>query len=311
MIGMPFKLRESVCGILRILWILACMHRVVLSAEPAVVVMLGAGTPIPDPRSSGPAVAIVVHGQAYLFDAGAGVVRRAEEAADRHRLPALQAPNLAKLFLTHLHSDHTLGYPDVMLTPWVTGRRQPLEVFGPKGTASMTEHIKQAYSEDIGVRSEGLEHLEPVGLRVNIHEISEGPVYRDAHISVRAFLVSHGTWPQAFGYAIEAGGRTIVISGDTAPCPAIEAACQGCDVLVHEVYSALRFTQLSEPVQRYHASFHTSTRELAAIAARSKPKLLVLYHQLYFGPREGVDLEKEIHQSYSGAVVSSRDLDVY
>jgi ribonuclease BN (tRNA processing enzyme) len=290
---------------------LAGVPRLVFGAESASVIILGSGTPIPDSLSSGPAVAIVAGEQAYLFDAGAGVVRRAEEAAERYRMPALVAPNLTRLFLTHLHSDHTLGYADVILTPWVTGRREALEVFGPKGTAAMTEHLKLAFSDDIEVRTHGLEHLDPEGLRVNLHEISAGPVYRDAHISVRAIPVLHGSWPQAFGYAIEAGGRTIVLSGDTSPCPAIEQACQGCDVLVHEVYSAVRFAGLPPALQKYHASFHTSTSELAAIAARSKPKLLVLYHQIYFGPREGVDLEKEIRQGYSGKVVSGRDLDSF
>jgi ribonuclease BN (tRNA processing enzyme) len=193
----------------------------------------------------------------------------------------------------------------------VVGRREALEVYGPKGTAAMTEHLKLAYADDIELRTHGLEHLDPEGPRVNVHEISAGPVYRDAHISVRAIPVLHGSWPQAFGYAIEAGGRTIVLSGDTSPCPAIEQACQGCDVLVHEVYSAVRFARLPPAVQKYHSSFHTSTSELAAIAARSKPKLLVLYHQIYFGPREGVDLEKEIRQGYSGKVVSARDVDAF
>jgi ribonuclease BN (tRNA processing enzyme) len=280
-------------------------------AESASVIILGSGTPIPDAQSSGPAVAVVAGGQAYLFDAGAGVVRRAEEAAERYRMPELLAANLTRLFLTHLHSDHTLGYADVMLTSWVVGRRQPLEVYGPKGTAAMTEHLQQAYHDDIEIRTHGLEHLDLENLRVNVHEISAGRVYGDAHISVRAIPVLHGSWPQAFGYAIEAGGRTIVISGDTAPCPAIEEACQGCDVLVHEVYSAARLARFPPPVQKYHTTFHTSTTELAAIASRSKPKLLVLYHQMYFGPREGVDLVKEIHQGYSGKVVSSRDLDLF
>lgn len=303
--------RSSLHKTFRVVWLLAGLSRMALAAEPAAVIVLGSGTPIADPRSSGPAVAIVVHGQAYLFDAGAGVVRRAEEAAERYGTAALTPPNLTRLFLTHLHSDHTLGYPDVILTPWVTGRHQALEVFGPKGTASMTEHLKQAYSEDIAIRTLGLEHLDPAGLQVNVHEISEGLAYRDPNISVRAIPVLHGSWPQAFGYAIDAAGRAIVISGDTAPCPAIAKACQGCDVLVHEVYSAVRYAQLPPGAQRYHASFHTSTLELAAIAARSRPKLLVLYHQLYFGPSEGVDLEKEIRQNYSGKVVTSHDLDKY
>jgi len=280
-------------------------------ADSASVIILGSGTPIPDPDASGPALAIVAGDQAYLFDAGAGVVRRADEAAHRYHLRALVAPNLTRLFLTHLHSDHTLGYADVILTPWVVGRREPLEVYGPKGTAAMTEHLKAAYHDDIEVRTHGLEHLPLEGLDVNVHEISAGPIYHDSHISVRAIPVLHGSWPQAFGYAIDAGGRTIVISGDTAPCHAIEEACRGCDVLVHEVYSAVRFAQMPPGAQKYHSSFHTSTTELAAIASRSKPKLLVLYHQLYFGPKEEVDLEKEIRQGYSGKVVSSRDLDSF
>jgi ribonuclease BN (tRNA processing enzyme) len=288
---------------------LAGTPRLLFPAEAARVIILGSGTPIPDALVSGPAVAIVAGGQAYLFDAGAGVVRRAEEAADRYRMPALSAPNLTRLFLTHLHSDHTLGYADVILSPWVSGRREALEVFGPKGTAAMTEHLKLAYSDDIEIRTHGLEGLDLEGLRVNVHEISAGPIYHDAHVSVRAIPVLHGSWPQAFGYAIEADGRTIVLSGDTSPCPAIEEACHRCDILLHEVYSAVRFARLPAWSQKYHGSFHTSTSELAAIAARSKPKLLVAYHQVYFGPKEGVDLEKEIRRGYSGKVVSSRDLD--
>jgi ribonuclease BN (tRNA processing enzyme) len=283
------------------------------SAERAKVVLLGSGTPIPDPSSSGPAVAVVVNGRAYLFDAGAGVVRRAQAAAEKFGMPALDATNLTRLFLTHLHSDHTLGYPDLILTPWVVGRREPLEVYGPEGTAAMTEHLKAAYAADIKVRTEGMEGLNTRGLRVNVHEIQAGqPVYRDANITVRAIPVRHGSWHQAFAYAMDAGGRTIVISGDTAPATALEEACQGCDVLVHEVYSANRFKlAYGSCAGQYHASFHTSTEELARLAAAAKPKLLVLYHQLYCGPRERVDLKKEIRQTYSGNVVNGRDLTVY
>jgi ribonuclease BN (tRNA processing enzyme) len=283
------------------------------TGEQAKVVLLGSGTPIPDPKSSGPAVAVVTNGQAYLFDAGAGVVRRAEAAAESLGIAALSAPNLTRLFFTHLHSDHTLGYPDVILTPWIVGRSQPLEVYGPKGTAAMTEHIKLAYAEDIAIRTEGLEHLTPAGLRVNVHEFSaSGPVYSDANISVRAIAVPHGSWPAAFGYAIDADGRRIVISGDTGPTDVLAEACHGCDVLVHEVYSAERlYARFGPGARQYHATFHTSTKELAEIASKAKPKLLVLYHQLYFASPDAVDLEKEIRQDYSGAVVNGRDLSVY
>lgn len=281
--------------------------------DRAKVILLGTGTPIPDPRASGPAVAVVVNGQAYLFDAGAGVVRQAQAAAEKFRLAALDATNLTRLFITHLHSDHTLGYPDLMLTPWVVGRPQPLEVYGPLGAAAMTDRLKEAYAADIKVRSYGAEGLGRRPLNVRVHEISQpGEVYRDANVTVRAFSVPHGSWPQAFGYAIDAAGRSIVISGDTAPSEEIAKACRGCDLLMHEVYSDDRFKIVFGPERgAYHSTFHTSTTQLADIAAKAKPKLLVLYHQLYFGPPEEVDLEKEIRRTYSGNVVNGRDLTLY
>jgi ribonuclease BN (tRNA processing enzyme) len=282
-------------------------------AEPAKVVLLGSGTPIPDAAASGPGVAIVMNGRAYLFDAGAGIVRQVETAAERLGIAALDPRNLSRLFLTHLHSDHTLGYPDLILTPWVVGRMEALEVYGPPGTEAMTRHIQEAYEQDIRMRR-GAEGLSARGLRVHVHEISAGPVYEDASVRVRAVAVRHGSWQRAFGYAVEAGGRTVVISGDTAPSASIEQACRGCDVLVHEVYSAAglraRFGR-GGPGYDYHRSFHTSTRELAEIASRCRPKLLVLYHQLYFGPKAETDLENEIRQTYSGTVVNGRDFAVY
>ena len=162
------------------------------TAERAKVVLLGSGTPVPDPQSSGPAVAIVSGGQAYIFDAGAGVVRRAQAAADTLHIPALDASSLTRLFLTHLHSDHTLGYPDIILTPWVMGRTAPLEVYGPKGTAAMTEPIKLAYAEDIATRQQGSEHLSPKGLRADVPEISAARVEKDGQCSRRALSASPG-----------------------------------------------------------------------------------------------------------------------
>jgi ribonuclease Z len=281
----------------------------VCAAGEAKVVLLGSGTPIPDPDSSGPAVAVLVNGQAYLFDAGAGVVRRAQAASRTLGIAALDATRLDRVFFTHLHSDHTLGLPDLILTPWVVGRSEALEVYGPNGISAMTEHIKEAYAQDIAIRTQGLEHQNLSGLKVNVHEFeTEGQIYKDSNITVTAIAVRHGSWPLAFGYAINAEGRKIVISGDTAPTSAIVDACQGCDVLLHEVYSAER---LPPAGSNYHTAFHTSTKELGEIATKARPKLLVLYHQLYFGAPNEVDLKKEIRQVYSGAVVNGRDLGVY
>ncbi len=289
------------------------MTAIVSSAERAQVILLGSGTPIPDPSASGPAVAVVVGRSAYLFDAGPGVVRRAEAAAEKFRIPALESTNLTRLFFTHLHSDHTLGYPDLIFTPWVIGRTDPLEVYGPAGTAAMTEHLKAAYAADVKIRTEGLEGLDTRGLRVNVHELaSDGPIYRDANVSVRAISVRHGSWTQAFAYRIEAGGRVIVISGDTTPVPALADACDGCDLLLHEVYSAEGYkAAFGTNGSQYHPRAHTSTEELAQLATKANPKVLVLYHQLHFGTPGEIDLVKEIRRTYKGKVVDGRDLTAY
>ena len=143
----------------------------------------------------------------------------------------------------------------------------------------MTAHLKLAFADDIKTRTEGVEHLSPRGLTVNVHEIAEaGIIYRDLNVTISAIPVQHGSWARAFAYKIVASGRSIVISGDTIPSDAIAEACNECDVLVHEVYSADRFDRVFGPVRgKYHSSSHTSTTQLAELAAKSKPKLLVLY----------------------------------
>jgi ribonuclease BN (tRNA processing enzyme) len=127
------------------------------AASQTQVVLLGTGTPRPDPDRSGPATAIVVNNRAYhLVDAGPGPVRRAQAAFDKG-IRSLAVTNLTTAFITHLHSDHTVGYPDLIFTTWVQGRKEPLKVYGPAGTEAMTSHIMQAWDVDINVRTTGLE----------------------------------------------------------------------------------------------------------------------------------------------------------
>jgi ribonuclease BN (tRNA processing enzyme) len=137
------------------------------------VVLLGTGTPVPDPDRSGPATAIVVDDSAYLVDFGPGVIRRAKAAVLDRNIAALEPGNVKVAFVTHLHSDHTVGYPDLILTGWTAGRRTPLEVYGPAGLQSMTEHILQAYRVDVETRTnpEGDQRGNPEGWKVNVHEI--------------------------------------------------------------------------------------------------------------------------------------------
>lgn len=285
-----------------------------VSSRPSVtrVVLLGTGTPNADPDASGPAVAIVVNDTPYIIDSGPGVVRRAA-AAHRKGVAGLAVSRLRRLFITHLHSDHTAGYPDFMLTPAVLERNAPLLVFGPPGLQRMTDHLRKAYAEDLEIRLHGLEPKMPdgpKGYEVKVREVGQGLVYRDENVTVTAFQVIHGSWKHALGYRFVTPDRTIVISGDCRPTPAIIEECDGCDVLIHEVYSESGFARRPPEWQRYHSSFHTSTRELASIASKARPGLLILYHQLLWGttPEE---MLREIAQGYDGRVVFGRDLDIY
>ena len=273
------------------------------------IVMLGTGTPNADPDRSGPSLAIVVNDTPYIIDFGPGVVRRAESAR-RKGVAGLAMPKLSKAFVTHLHSDHTLGYADLIFSPWVLERKDPLEVFGPKGLKAMTNNIVKAYKEDLDMRLYGLEPSNKTGYKVNAHEIKPGVIYKDANVTVKAFLVKHGSWKEAYGFRFETPDKTIVISGDCAPSQSVIDACNGCDVLIHEVYSQTGFLKRTPDWQKYHSSFHTSSRELAEIATKTKPGLLILYHQLFWGTSEE-NLLDEIRQGYKGKVVSGHDLDIY
>ncbi len=285
------------------------------------IVLLGTGTPLPDPDRSGPSTAIVVNGTPYVVDFGTGVVRQAA-AVCKKGVDGLEAVNLKIGFVTHLHSDHTLGFPDIMLTPWIMGRKEPLEVYGPPGTRLMAEHILKAYEFDIKTRTEGLEHSNNTGYKVNVHEIQPGVVYRDQNVTVKAFAVHHGEVPYAYGYRFETPDRTIVISGDARPDGAVLQNCNGCDVLIHEVYTQASFAKVSAEWKKYRLAYHTSSKELAELATKAKPGLLILYHRANPGCDQArteecreagseEQLLREVRQAYSGKVVAGHDLEIY
>ena len=289
-------------------------HPVIASPVSATtkVVLLGTGTPNPDPDRSGSAVAIVVNDTPYLIDFGPGVVRRAAAMSPAYGgdMAALDIENLKVAFLSHLHSDHSAGLPDLILTPWVAGRDVPLELYGPEGIADMAEHVLKAYDADIKYRTEGLEPAKEFGWRVNAHTLDDGLVYEDDNVKVEAFRVRHGTWENAFGFRFTTPDRVIVISGDVAPDPIIEEYAKDADILIHEVYSDSGFARRDPFWQEYHRSNHTSANELGDLASRAQPKLLILYHVLFWGSSEETVLE-EVRQNFSGDVVLGHDLDVY
>lgn len=278
---------------------------------PVRIVLLGTGTPNATPDRMGPATAVVVGDTPYLVDAGPGVVRRAAAAAARG-VAALRVANLRHLFVTHLHSDHTVGYADLILTPWVLERAAPLEAYGPPGLRAMTRHLLAAYREDIDIRLHGLEPANRTGYRVNVHEVTPGVVVRDrgAGVTVEAFRVPHGSWRHAYGYKFVTPAGVIVISGDTGPFDGLAAIARGADVLVHEAYATEGWKRREPFWQRYHAAFHTPGWKVGEVAARAGVETVILTHQLTWSATEA-DLVAEVQRTFAGRVVSGRDLDVF
>jgi len=278
---------------------------------PTKLVLLGTGTPFADPDHQGQAIAIVVGNSSYIFDCGPGVVRQAAAAAKKFKLPALQPENLRRLFITHLHSDHTVGYPDILLTPAVIGRAGPLEVYGPPGTRQLNDHILAAYGEDIHLRLDDLEHGNGKAYAAVVHEIREdGIVYSDSNVTVSAFHVPHGNWKDAYGYKIKTKDRTIVLSGDCTYSETLIREAMNCDILVHEVYSTTGYAQKDPQMKIYHAHYHTSSEQLAVIAGKAHPGLLILNHALVWKATEA-DLLREMKEKYQGKMVLGHDLEMY
>ena len=293
-----------------------------MSKQKTQVVLLGTGTPNADPKRSGPAVAVIVGENAYIVDFGPGVVRQAACAYEMG-IEALAPANLKFAFCTHLHSDHTLGYADLIFTPWVLGRTEPLKVWGPKGLKNMTDHLHAAYGRDIQERMDGKEPANPEGWQVEVEEIEAGIVYEDQDLIVEAFPVSHGSFV-SFGYKFTTSDRTIVISGDTEPTDVMIRQAKNCDLLVHEAYYAAGWETRSPEWKAYHASVHTSTLELGQIAEEAKPKQLILYHQLFMMDHQSdptkvqekiqeveQEMIKEVKSVFAGNAISGQDMGIY
>ena len=282
------------------------------------IVLLGTGNPAVDPDRSGPATAIVVNGTPYIIDMGAGLVRRAKSAVVEKGVAGLDPLKMRVVFVTHLHSDHMVGYPDLWLTPWVLGRKVPLEVYGPVGIVPMTRHLMEAYRVDHEVRTKDRMiyggRTSEEGHRINAHEIQPGVIYRDSNVTVTAFRTNHGM--PSFGYRFDTPDRSIVISGDTTPIQATIDACNGCDVLIHEVITKDWLAKRPDFV-RYGERHHTRTDQLVDLATKARPRLLILYHgslshrPIVDSERSSVATLLQEMSAYKGQLVVGRDLDVY
>ena len=267
------------------------------------VTLLGTGAPPPRLDRFGPSTLVEAGGKKFIFDAGRGAMQR---------LHQLGTPfgDIDGMFLTHHHSDHVVGFPDLWLTGWIGrpwGRRSvPLEVWGPEGTRQMMEHLPQAFAVDIRVRRR---NYPPEGVTLVAHEIREGVVLNADGIEISAFEVDHGGEElPAFGYRIDYGGRSVVLSGDTTFNENLIRHAEGADVLVHEVTAAGgSMAENAQQLKRIAAN-HTTPEQAAEVFSRVKPRLAVYNHLLLFGNAKPEDLIPATKKKYAGPVIVGEDL---
>ena len=273
------------------------------------LIVLGSGTPNPDPNRAGSSYAIVVNETPYLIDFGPGIIRRAASMSPPWggKIEAMTVKNFEHAFLTHIHSDHSAGLADLLLTPWIMGRDKKLNLFGPKGLEQMASSTLEAFEDDINYRIYGTQPSNKIGYKYNFYLLAEGLIYEDENVSVEAFIVPHGSFDDAYGFRFTTKDKVIVFSGDTGPSKTLEKFAAGADILVHEVYSNAGFLKKTKDWQIYHQGHHTSTFEVGEIASRAKPKLLLLSHILFWGSTAD-EILKETRSTYKGEIKIAEDL---
>jgi len=270
--------------------------------------ILATGTPIPIPEWMGSSYLVLANDEPYLFDYGTGVIRRIASFSPSSggEYQALEVEILKYAFLTHIHSDHTLGLADLIITPWIMGRSEPLKIFGPKGAKNMHTNIIKAYQPDIDYRIYGTQPQNSTGYKVIFNELKDKFVYQDENIKVTAFLNDHGDLQESYGFLIETTDKKILISGDTAMSKNLISYGENLDYLIHEIYSQKGFNNKTPDWQKYHQAHHTGPKEVAEIANLLQPKSLILSHILFWGSSEQEILD-EVKTFYSGKIVVAED----
>ena len=275
------------------------LYSSVCSADFIKVTLLGTGSPRPSVDRSGPAVLVEAGGKTLLFDAGRGVVQRLQQLD-------IGSSDIQQIFLTHLHSDHISAVDDVWLTGWIYQRPQALNIYGPKGTTSFIDHLTQAYAFDVRLRNKHAGLDAQSGL-IYATDIKPGVIYTENGVKVTAFLVNHKPVDPAYGFRIDFGERSVVISGDTSFSQSLIDHAKGADLLVHEIMAVKPKILERNPRLQKIERYHTDPEQLAQVLNSVKPRVAVTTHVILVGVSEQQVLE-QIQSQYDGELHMGKDL---
>jgi ribonuclease Z len=271
-----FRLDEGRCRVftVRLLLLLLCMNA---PAQEFTITLLGTGSPQPRIDRFGPATLIQAGGQNLLIDCGRGAAQRIWQLG-------MPLSKITAVFLTHLHSDHIVGIPDLWLTGWLPAvfgqRTHPFRIWGPAGTKAMMGKLTEAFQADIQFRLHD-EKDPPEGIAVIAEDIAQGVVYEKDGLKVTVFDVDHRPISPAFGYRIDYAGYSVVLSGDTRVSENLIRFAKGTDVLIHEVAMARQEALDESAPLRAVIAHHTSPEEAGTVFSRVKPRLAIFNHIVF------------------------------
>ena len=288
--------------LVRVLLLATALSPLAAPCQSITVTLLGTGSPTPAMNRFGPSTLVEAGSHRLLFDAGRGALQRLAQTPVQWR-------DVEGIFITHLHSDHLVGLPDL----WLTGsflppaRKAPLMIWGPAGTTEMVANLEQAFGYDLRIRQ-----LDDRGsadaAAIQASDIGEGVAYEKDGLKVTVFEVDHKP-TKAYGYRIDYGGHSIVLSGDTTFSPNLVEHSRSADVLIHEVVSTDALVRLRVPQARIGqiVAQHTTPEQAAEVFSRVRPKLAVYSHII---PPQATDedLVPATHKTYSGSVEVGEDL---